>query len=186
MMKICLNDIINSIRIATKALSKFPNLNMIINNVKVIHPNLVSKWILENEFYYVILKSRLYGSLHGNISTIMDMASCDELINNVTGKHINVLNEYEKSLLQEFFNIFIGNFLASYTEEYVNYEIPEISILTAYEILREVNDNCQVFKIGCDKPIMNILLLFNIKSYDEESEYDLQFFNNVKSSRDFP
>ncbi|MEM0286474.1 MAG: hypothetical protein QXW34_04980, partial [Candidatus Methanomethyliaceae archaeon] len=88
MMIISLNNIINSIKIATKVLSKFPNLNMIINNIRPVNLNLLTEWILENEFFYVILKSRFNGSFSGKISTIMDMASCDELINNITGKHI--------------------------------------------------------------------------------------------------
>ncbi|MEM1573772.1 MAG: hypothetical protein QXI49_05000 [Candidatus Methanomethylicaceae archaeon] len=169
MMIISLNNIINSIKIATKVLSKFPNLNMIINNIRPVNLNLLTEWILENEFFYVILKSRFNGSFSGKISTIMDMASCDELINNITGKHIKVLNDYEKSILQEFFNIFIGAFLANYTNEYINYEIPEISILTSYEIIKEINDDWKIFKIGCDRPIISILLLLNIENYSRKN-----------------
>lgn len=169
-MTICLDRVINSMKAAAKVLSSFPNLGVAINNVRIVNPNLLIEWTLEKEFYYVVLKSRFCGGLNGEISAIMDMASCDELINNVTGKHINVLSDYEKSILQEFLNVFVGNFLANYTEEHVNYEVPRVCIYTMYDVLKEVSDDCQIFKISCDKPIMRIFLLLKIEDGDGRDE----------------
>ncbi|MCS7098542.1 MAG: hypothetical protein NZ922_06160 [Candidatus Methanomethyliaceae archaeon] len=157
------------IKVAVKVLNKFPNLNMIINNVRRINQDFLMKWILKNDFYYVVIKSKFDGSLNGKFFAIMDMASCDELINNVTGKHINILNDYEKSLIQEFFNIFIGTFLANSEEKYIKYEIPEVFILKSHEVLNEVlNENLNIFKIGCEKPIMDIILLLDLNEQNHE------------------
>lgn len=169
MLKVNLDD--NSIKVVVKVLNNFPNLNMTINNVKRLNQEFLVKWILENSFFYVVIKSKFNGSLNGRFFAIMDMASCDELINNVTGKHIGILSDYEKSLLQEFFNIFIGAFLANNVRRYIKYEIPQIFILESDEVLNEVlnENNLDIFKIGCEKPIMDIILLLNINEHKDSN-----------------
>lgn len=98
-----------------------------ISNVK----DLTEKLKLDEEIYYLCIVSKFSGSVDVHSLIFMDMSSTDELLCYLTGRHVKILNRFEKSALQELANIIIGTVVSEMSRRLniqISYTIPDIVI----------------------------------------------------------
>jgi len=100
--------------------------------------DLIGVLAINEACYYLTIVSKLSKGADALFLIVMDMASGDELLCFLTGKHIRIINEFEESALQEIANIIVGIFtseLGNSLKIPIEYAIPKVSIQTPGTIL---------------------------------------------------
>lgn len=86
---------------------------------------------LNDDFFYVGIMSKIDFGMKAYLLIMTDMASADELTFALVGEHLNFMDDYKESAIQEFANILIGNLVSEISRTNgirIDYTIPAVAV----------------------------------------------------------
>ncbi|MCX8182674.1 MAG: chemotaxis protein CheC [Candidatus Methanomethyliaceae archaeon] len=136
----------------TLAINKILPLKFYVTDIRITESDvnhLATTFALKEALYYLGIISKLSCSKNAYFLIFMDMASADELLCYLTGRHVGIINRFEESALQELTNIIVGTFISEIARRFdvrITYTVPKLAIETPSTLL-----NSAVKIIGSDK-----------------------------------
>ncbi len=126
---------------AKEAISNILDLNFSIveERVSMIETkDLIKALLIREDFYCLAVISKISNDIEGYFISMLDLASFDELLFLLTGRHVTIVNNFEESIIKEICNILAGTLLSDIANRLclrIDYSIPEVAIETPSALL---------------------------------------------------